>query len=97
MIVTGFGGAFLGVAPAAIVGDVIKGGSGRVIAFWQMAGDAGMMVGPILLGFISDIASYRAAFITTAAVFSISILLAITLPETRKTKSSSPIKSEELL
>ncbi len=97
MIVTGFGGAFLGSAPAAIVGDVIKGGSGRVIAFWQMAGDAGMMVGPILLGFISDIASYRAAFITTAAVFSISILLAITLPETRNTKSSSPVKSEELL
>ena len=76
------GGAF-GLIINSLVGDVIKGRSGKVIAIFQMAGDAGMMVGPILLGYISDISSYRTAFATTAIAFSIAILLAARLPETR--------------
>ncbi len=82
MLFFGLGGAFGGTG-AALVGDVIKGRSGKVIAIFQMAGDAGMMVGPILLGYISDISSYRTAFATTAFAFSIAILLAARLPETR--------------
>jgi MFS family permease len=82
MLFFGLGGAFGGTG-AALVGDVIKGRSGKVIAIFQMAGDAGMMVGPILLGYISDISSYRTAFATTALAFSIAILLAARLPETR--------------
>ena len=84
MSILGIGGAFLSTTPANIVGDVIRGKSGQVIALWQMAGDAGMIVGPITVGFLSDIFSFRAAFMGTAAVFSISLLLAYRLPETRQ-------------
>ena len=84
MIVTGIGGAFLATTPANIVGDVIRGKSGQVIALWQMAGDAGMIVGPIAVGFLSDAFSFRAAFIASAAVFSVAVLLAYRLPETRR-------------
>ena len=83
MCVTGLGGAFLSTTPANIVGDVIRGKSGQVIALWQMAGDAGMIIGPITVGFLSDVYSFRTAFVVSAAVFSISILLAYQLPETR--------------
>jgi len=81
MIVMGLGAGFAASA-GAIVGDVIKGKSGKVYAFWQMAGDAGMMVGPVLLGFISDAFSYRTAIGVSAAVFSLAIIVALKIPET---------------
>jgi len=84
MSIMGLGGAFLSTTPANIVGDVIRGKSGQVIALWQMSGDAGMIVGPITVGLLSDLYSFRAAFIVSAAVFSVSVLLAFRLPETRK-------------
>ena len=84
MSVLGIGGAFLGTTPASIVGDVIKGKGGQVIALFQMAGDAGMMVGPIVVGFISDHYGYRSSFTVSGVVFAIALILAIKLPETRK-------------
>jgi MFS family permease len=84
MSIMGLGGAFLSTTPANIVGDVIRGKSGQVIALWQMAGDAGMIVGPVTVGFLSDVFSFRTAFMASAAVFSISVLLAYQLPETRQ-------------
>lgn len=81
MILMGLGGAFFGSAPAALVGDVIKGRGGRVIAFFQMAGDAGMMVGPIVLGLIKDKASFQASFLATLALFLISFVLISSLPK----------------
>ena len=81
MVVMGLGAGFAASA-GAIIGDVIKGKSGKVYAFWQMSGDAGMMVGPVLLGFVSDYFSYRAAIGVSAAVFSLAIIAALRIPET---------------
>ena len=83
MAVLGFGGAFLSTTPASIVGDVIKGKGGKVIAIFQMAGDAGMMVGPIIIGAVSDLFSYRTAFGMSAAIFVIALILVYQIPETR--------------
>ena len=83
MIVLGFGGAFLATTPASMVGDVIKGKGGKVIAIFQMAGDAGMIFGPIIIGWISDVYSYRAAFGFSAAIFLIALALTYKIPETR--------------
>lgn len=85
MIVMGLGAGFAASA-AAIVGDVIKGKTGKVFAFWQMSGDAGMMVGPVLLGFVSDHYSYRAAIAVSAAAFSLAIITAIRIPETNSAR-----------
>lgn len=85
MVVMGLGAGFAASA-GAIVGDVIKGKSGKVYAFWQMSGDAGMMVGPILLGYISDHFSYRTAIAFSAAVFSLAIIAAIRIPETNSAR-----------
>lgn len=82
MLVIGFGTAFLSTTPSAIVSDVIKGRSGKVIGLFQMAGDAGMIIGPIISGFLADISSFRVAFAATLAVYSITVLLAWRLPET---------------
>lgn len=88
MAILGLGGAFLGLTPASIVGDVIEGRGGQVIGFFQMAGDAGMMIGPIAVGFISDHYGYRSAFIASGLVFIIAFVLATQIPETRRTHLS---------
>ena len=83
MIVLGFGGAFLSTTPASMVGDVMKGKGGKVIAIFQMAGDAGMIFGPIIIGWISDVCSYRTAFGFSAGIFLIALALVYKIPETR--------------
>jgi MFS family permease len=83
MIIMGLGGSFLTTTPASIVGDVIRGKGGKVIGIFQMAGDAGMMVGPIVIGAISDVYSYRAAFGFSAAIFIVVLVLVYQIPETR--------------
>ena len=83
MTILGLGGAFLTTTPASIVGDVIRGKGGKVIGIFQMAGDAGMMIGPIVIGAISDVYSYRTAFGFSAAIFIIALVLVYQIPETR--------------
>ena len=84
MVFFGIGGAFEGTAASAVVGDLFGGKGGRVIALFQMAGDFGNIVSPVLLGWLVDAHSYRPAFIATAAVFSLTLLLSAKMPETRK-------------
>ncbi len=83
MMILGLGGAFLSTTPASIVGDIIKGKGGKVIAIFQMAGDAGMIFGPIIIGWISDMYSYRTAFGASAVIFTAVLFLVYRIPETR--------------
>jgi MFS family permease len=93
MLVLGFGAGFA-TSAGAIVGDVIKGKSGKVYAFWQMAGDAGMMVGPLLLGVVADLFTYRTAVLVSAIVFSLAILIAIKIPETNSARLGDSAKPQ---
>ena len=91
MAIMGLGNAFLASAPATIVGDLIEGKGGQVIALFQMAGDAGMIVGPVVVGFVADHYGYRAAFGLSGLVFCIAIVLSIKMPETRKSRASQSV------
>ena len=84
MSIIGIGSAFLSTTPASIVGDIIHGRGGQVIAVFQMAGDAGMIVGPLVIGALSDAYSYRTAFAVSAVVFAVGTLLTTRIPETRE-------------
>lgn len=83
MAIGGLGAAFLSTTPSAIVGDVMKGKGGQVIAIFQMSGDAGAMIAPVLLGFIADHYGFRPAFAATTALMFIALFVATKLPETR--------------
>jgi MFS family permease len=84
MFVGAFGSAFLSTTPAAIVGDVLRGKGGQVIALYQMSGDAGAMIAPIALGFIADHYGFRATFAISALLVFLVIAVATKLPETRQ-------------
>ncbi len=83
MVVFGFGSGLLDVAPAAVVGDVVTGRGGTVVAAYQMSGDAGQVVGPLVAGKLADSLSYGAAFGATAGVLGLAAVLAYAAPETR--------------
>lgn len=83
MILSGVAGAYLSTVPGSLVGDLLKGKGGQVIAVTQMSGDFATMVAPVLLGAISDAGGFRPAFIV-ATVFTAAVVLATTrIPETR--------------
>lgn len=80
MTVFAAGAALLGVAPAAIVGDVVEGRGGRPVAVWQMSSDLGSVVGPLAAGFLIDRASFAVALVASAAVVGACALLGLRLP-----------------
>jgi DHA1 family multidrug resistance protein-like MFS transporter len=83
LAVAGLGSGLLDVAPAAMIGDLLQGRGGTMVAFYQMAGDIGSVVGPVAAGFLVDTASYAAAFTLAAAVLGVAAVLAFFSGETR--------------
>jgi MFS family permease len=83
MAIFGIGAAFMGTGHSNIVGDLFGGRAPKAIASWQMAGDAGMIVGPIVLGYLADAHSYRTAFIASSILFSLSLFFILKMKETR--------------
>ncbi len=82
MVASGVGGAFIGTAPGAVVGDVMKGRGGKVVAVFQMASDAGAVVGPLIAGWLADSISFSAAFAASAAVLFAATWTSWRMPET---------------
>jgi len=85
MALLGLGSGMLDVAPAAVVGDVLQGRGGTVVAAYQMAGDVGSVSGPLAAGRLADTAGFGAAFGLTAVVMAGAGALALAAPETRVT------------
>jgi MFS family permease len=74
------GGALLGVAPAAIVGDVVQGKGGTAVAVWQMSSDLGSVIGPLAAGLLIDRASFGVALTVSAGVVAACALLGLRVP-----------------
>jgi MFS family permease len=95
MAVLGAGTAFLGSAPAAVVGDVMGGRRGGiVIATYQMVSDAGAVIGPLLAGLLVDLFDFDWAFAAGAAISVIALLLALAMPETLRRSSGRPAATD---
>jgi len=82
LAVAGLGSGFLDVAPAAMIGDLIAGQGGTLVASYQMAGDTGSVTGPVVAGFLVDSVSYSAAFGLAAGVLGIAAIFGYLAPGT---------------
>jgi MFS transporter, DHA1 family, multidrug resistance protein len=89
MALYGAGSALLGVSCAAVVGDVIGGRGGTPVAAFQMASDAGAFLGPLVAGMLTDAASFKVAFLATAAVSGLAFVTTLVMPETQR-RSRNP-------
>jgi MFS family permease len=83
LAILGLGSGLLDVGPAAMLGDILKGQGGMVVATYQMAGDVGAVTGPVTAGYLVDAASYGMAFGVTAVVLGLAAVLGLFAPETR--------------
>jgi MFS family permease len=83
MIFSGIAGAYLSTVPGSLVGDVLKGKGGQVIAVLQMSGDFAAMIAPVLLGAISDAGGFRPAFILATILMAAVVLVTTRIPDTR--------------
>jgi MFS family permease len=84
MLMFGAGSAVMGSAPGAVVGDVMRGRGGKVVAVFQMSSDLGAIVGPLAAGLLADTLSFGAAFALTAAVLFAGVAMSVRMPETRQ-------------
>jgi MFS family permease len=94
----GAAAAAMGIAPSAVVGDVVgsvggRGDSGRggtVIAAYGMASDVGTVIGPLLSGALAE-TSFAAAFATTGGVLAVGLAMALRMPETVAARVPAPV------
>ncbi len=90
MAVQGAAGAFLGSAPAAVIGDIMGGRRGGiVVATFQMTSDIGAIVGPLVAGALIDTLDFDWAFAAGAVVTLAAVTLVVKMPETLKRKPAA--------
>jgi len=90
LAIQGAASAYLGSAPAAVVGDVMGGRRGGiVVAVFQMMSDLGAIIGPLLAGLLIDMAGFGVAFAAGTVLCAIAVILVITMPETLRRHSRS--------
>lgn len=87
----GVAGAADSVAPGAVMGDVVAGRGGTVVAVFQMAGDLGAVLGPVVAGAVADSAGYAATFAVSAVVCVLPVLVIAAAPETLRRPSQQSV------
>ena len=92
MAIQGAAGAFLGSAPAAVVGDIMGGRKGGiVVATFQMMSDLGAIVGPLAAGLLIDKLDFDWAFAAGSVLALVAVTLVIRMPETlQRTRKPEP-------
>jgi MFS transporter, DHA1 family, multidrug resistance protein len=93
LAVAGAGSGLLDVAPSAMLGDLLGTQArqdGILVAFFQMAGDAGAVAGPVVAGLLVDGASYPAAFGLAGGVLAAAAVLAFITPERHSDRDACP-------
>jgi MFS family permease len=88
MAAFGLAASLLASAPAALVGDISAARGGRVVAVFQMAADLGAIAGPLVAGWLTDVASFQWAFAASAAVLAAAVGATLALP---REKHAAPL------
>lgn len=89
MVIGGIGASMQVVGPAAVAGDFAKGRRGSVLATYQMAGDIGVVLGPIAVNFVVDHAGYQWAFALSSLIAASAAAFAISSRD-RAPRAASP-------
>ncbi len=92
MAASGLASAFVGSASSAVVGDLTRGLSGgRVVSAYQMVGDLGGILGPLIAGALADAAGFQWAFAAGVVVGLVTMAFVVVMPETlRREPEASP-------
>jgi DHA1 family multidrug resistance protein-like MFS transporter len=89
LCVYGVAAAFMGTAPAALVGDSAGGRGGQPVAVFQAFADVGAIAGPLVAGLLLDSFSYPAAFASAFVLMAAASLYALRLDHEPRTADAS--------
>jgi DHA1 family multidrug resistance protein-like MFS transporter len=94
-VLHGFGTGIVGPAPAAYAADLAPAGMrGMTMSLYRTFGDAGFVIGPVLLGWLADLAGFGWALAFNAIVLvSIALLFAVFARETLR-RAAAPQPQE---
>ena len=96
MVIQGAASAFLGSAPAAVVGDIVGGKRGGiVVATFQMMSDVGLIIGPLVAGLLVDLFDFDWAFAAAAGLSLIAVIFVWRMPETLNRRGSLTVRPPE--
>lgn len=89
MMLMGAASSFLGATPSAMVGDIVKARrGGQVVGLYQMTGDLGVIVGPLLAGYLKDsTGGYFVPFMVSVFVSAVALAMSVAVRETNPQKS----------
>jgi MFS family permease len=90
MAVFGLAAALLSSAPAALVADVSPVRGGRLVAVFQMSADLGAITGPLIAGWLTDVASFQWAFGLSALVLAAAVGATLALPRAVEQPAPAP-------
>ncbi len=92
----GAGTGVAGPAPAAYVADLARGRNyGATLGLFRTMSDAGFVLGPILLGWLSDLRSFSfALYVNAALLVIVGILFGIFAKEARREDDEDPVEDE---
>lgn len=81
---------FAGVPPAAMLSDIVPTEqSGRAVGAFRFCGDIGFFLGPLIAGAASQSLGFSAAFVITAAIPAVAVVLTLRTRETLRRKPAS--------
>ncbi|WP_346618627.1 MFS transporter [Blastococcus montanus] len=80
MALFGLAASLLASAPAALVGDISSGRGGRVVAVFQMSADLGAIAGPLVAGWLTDVAGFQVAFAVSTGVLAAGLAGGLLMP-----------------
>ena len=78
------GASFTGSPAVAMVGDIIRGRGGQVIALYQMINDLGSVIGPLIAGALADAFGYRISFISAIIILLPALIWVFKMTETKR-------------
>ena len=86
-IVFGAAIGYLGPAPAAVIADLTPPGkAGTVMGVYRGAGDTGLLLGPVFIGWLTGHLGFNLAFAVTAGLTALVALMGIGTRETLKSR-----------
>ncbi len=83
--------ALMGIPPPTLAGDLAPpGAEGAAVGLYRMAGDVGLVVGPLLLAGISEGGSFGAGFMVSGALLVVAAGVAATIGRRRRGTTAEP-------
>jgi len=89
----GLAAGTMGIVPPTLAGDLApEGAEGAAVGMYRMAGDLGLIVGPVLLGSIADRGDFALGFNVSAALLVAAAIVAIAVGGRRPRRTKAPAR-----